>query len=319
MFLYTTPNSTYVNIMPSDQTVKDHHTPTPPHASSVHEFGINSAPRVPVDDWEQIRACYQAGHPFVIEGATVQDQQLSIDDLRERIADEEVTCFNPEYLSDKMTMGELLNRVEQGEKYRIRADVQLGKLFSQHFNTSFFEKVRGVKITLMDMLLHFLAKKSWAVFLSTPGCKMSNHSHINSTFVVQLEGTKTWHMDFRYLNQLEHPTLYPYDYLAKKHPVQELVVHMKPGNILYVPAYWLHYTDTDTVSLSMHYLFTEKMSYYFSKRMRKLFFFEMIRRPIGMLKLALARDNEFAFGDKSLWSKRCTEKELTFLAENDYS
>ena len=289
------------------------------HTSSIHEFGITSVPRVSIDDWNQIRQYYTAGHPFVIEGATVQDQPLSVTDLRERISNEEVTCFNPEYHSDRMTMGELLSRVERGERYRVRADVQLGALFAPHFDTTFFERIRGVKRTLMDMLLHLLANKLWAVFLSTPGCKMSNHSHINSTFVIQLEGEKTWHMDFRALDQLEYPTLYPYDYLAGKHPEQELRIDMKPGNILYVPAYWLHYTDTESVSLSMHYLFTEKMSYYFSKRMRKLFFFEMLRRPIGMLKLALARDNEFAFGDKSLWSKRCSDKELEFLAGNDFS
>ena len=126
-------------------------------------------------------------------------------------------------------------------------------------------------------------------------------------------------MDFRALDQLEYPTLYPYDYLADKHPDQELRVDMKPGNILYVPAYWLHYTDTESISLSMHYLFTEKMSYYFSKRMRKLFLFEMIRRPIGMLKLALAKDNEFAFGDKKSVEQTVHGQRTGFLAGNDYS
>ncbi len=292
---------------------------TLPHKSAINEFGITLVPRIPAGDWTQIQDCYQAGHPFVIEGATVQDKELSVSDLRERIANEEVTCFNPDSLSARMTMGDLLDKIERGEKYRIRADVQLGKLLAQHFDGSFFERIRGVKRTLMDVLLHFLAKKLWAVFLSTPKCKMSNHSHINSTFVIHLEGEKTWHLDFRYLDQLEYPTLYPYDYIAEKHPQQELEVHMKPGNILYVPAYWLHYTDTDSVSLSMHYLFTEKMSYYFSKRIRKLFFFEMIRRPIGMLRLALARDNEFAFGDRSKWTKQCSPQELEFLAGNDFS
>ena len=161
-----------------------------PHSSAISEFGITNVPRIPAGDWKQIQACYKAGHPFVIEGATVQDQELSVTDLRERIANEEVTCFNPDSLSDRMTMGELLDKIEQGEKYRIRADVQLGKLFAQHFDSSFFERIRGIKRTLMDVLLHFLAKKLWAVFLSTPKCKMSNHSHINSTFVIHLEGEK---------------------------------------------------------------------------------------------------------------------------------
>ena len=292
---------------------------THPHASSISDFGIGSVPRIPVSDWERIRECYKAGHPFVIEGASVQDQTLSCQDLRTRIANEEVTCFNPSYRSDRMTMGELLGRIENGEKYRVRADVQLGKLFARHFDVGFFQRIRGVKRTLMDTLLHVLASKLWAVFISTPGCKMSNHSHINSTFVIQLEGEKTWHLDFRAWDQLEHPNLYPYDYLAEKHPEQELEVQMKPGNILYVPAYWLHYTDTDTVSLSMHYLFTERMSYYLSKRMRKLFLYEVFWRPLGMLRLALAKDNEFAFGDKAKWQKRATKRELEFLAGNDFS
>ena len=124
------------------------------HASSISEFGITTVPRVSVEDWEQIRQCYTAGHPFVIEGATVQDQPLSVTNLKERMSDEEVTCFNPEYHSDRMTMGELLRRIGEGEKYRIRADVQLGALFAPHFDASFFERIRGVKRTMMDMLLH---------------------------------------------------------------------------------------------------------------------------------------------------------------------
>tara|TARA_B100000683_G_C12066633_1_gene381005 strand:- start:67 stop:513 length:447 start_codon:yes stop_codon:yes gene_type:complete len=148
---------------------------------------------------------------------------------------------------------------------------------------------------------------------------MSNHAHVNSTFVIQLEGRKTWHLDFRALSEIEHKDLYPYDFLAEKRPEREFELTLEPGQILYLPAYWFHYTDTEDVTLSMHYLFAEPMSYYFRKSIRSLFFYEVFKRPFGMLKLALARNNEIGFGDKTLWKKTKNQKELSFLKENDYS
>ena len=148
---------------------------------------------------------------------------------------------------------------------------------------------------------------------------MSNHAHINSTFVIQLEGKKTWHLDFRKLEDIEHKDMYPYDFLAEKNPQEEIQITMEPGQVLYLPAYWFHYTDTQDVSLSMHYLFAESMVYYFSRAIRPLFLYELLKRPMGMLKLALARNNEIGFGDKKLWLETKTSTELSFLKQNDYS
>ena len=94
---------------------------------------------------------------------------------------------------------------------------------------------------------------------------------------------------------------------------------MEPGQILYLPAYWFHYTDTDDVTLSMHYLFAEPMSYYLSRAIRPLFFYEVFKRPFGMMKLALSNNNELGFGDKKRWLKTKTASELSFLKQNDYS
>ena len=66
-------------------------------------------------------------------------------------------------------------------------------------------------------------------------------------------------------------------------------------------------------------LFAEPMSYYFRPAIRSLFFYELFKRPLGMMKLALARNNEIGFGDKRKWQRTKTEAQLSFLMQNDYS
>ena len=281
-----------------------------------------SVPQVPVfdaSDTEGIKEAFGRKVPFIIENAEQNPHQVDVAFIRERFPDLDVTCFNPDSNSEHIQLGELLDRINDGEKYRLRADVFLGRRLERFFNTDYFDKIRNYALTLMDIVLHFFAKKKWAIFLSTPSCKMSNHAHVNSTFVIQLEGEKTWHLDFRGLPDIEYKDLYPYDFLAEKHPNEELEITLRPGRILYLPAYWFHYTDTDDVTLSMHYLFAEPMSYYMRPAIRPLFFYEVFKRPLGMMKLALARDNELGFGDKRKWLRTKTDTELAFLRGNDYS
>jgi hypothetical protein len=268
---------------------------------------------------DAIQRCFQAGEPFVIHGANANPHGIDTHFLSVNHHGLEVSCFTPEYTSGRLRLGALLSRIRNGEKYRLRADVSLGSLLQSYFDVDFFQRIRSNKRSLMDLLLHVVAGKKWGVFLSTPSCKMSNHAHINSTFVIQLEGEKTWHLGFRALGDIEHRDLYSYDYIAEKRPEEEMSLTMRPGDILYLPAYWFHYTDTDDVSLSMHYMFGEPLSYYFRRAIRPLFLYELFRRPLGMLKLALARDNEVGFGDKARWQKTKTDAELQFLAQNDFS
>jgi len=266
-----------------------------------------------------IQKAFKEKRPFVIKNAGQNPHEVDVNFLAKNFPDLGVTCFNPESNSEHIQLGDLIQRIDAGEKYRLRADVFLGRRLEKFFNTKFFDTIRNNALTLMDIVLHFFAKKKWAIFLSTPSCKMSNHSHINSTFVIQLEGKKTWHLDFRKLEDIEHKDMYPYDFIAEKNPQEEIEITMEPGQVLYLPAYWFHYTDTQDVSLSMHYLFAESMSYYFSRAIRPLFLYELFKRPIGMLKLALARNNEIGFGDKKLWLETKNSTELSFLKQNDYS
>ncbi|HAN31865.1 MAG TPA: hypothetical protein DCQ06_09740 [Myxococcales bacterium] len=276
-------------------------------------------PYVDANDPAQIEAHYKAKIPFVITGADINPHGIDSAHLRDNYGDLQVSCFSPSCTSQKIELEQMFERIAAGDKYRLRADIPLGRCLEGFFSARFFEKIRSFRRSLMDLVLHTLARKKWAVFLSTPGCKMSNHAHINSTFVIQLEGTKTWHLDFRNLADIEHKDLYPYDFLAEKRPTEEFSITMRPGNVLYLPAYWFHYTDTDTLSLSMHYIFAESMSYYLSPKIWPLFIYELIKRPFGMMRLALARDNEFGFGDKLKWLRSKSPKELAFLSQNDYS
>ena len=285
--------------------------PPSPHRGDV--------PVLPASDAAAIRAAFERKAPFIIEGAEQNPHDITVDFLKQQFPELPVTCFNPESNSEHIQLDDLLTRIQAGEKYRLRADVFLGRRLEQYFDTDYFDRIRGYARTLMDGILHTVARKKWAIFLSTPSCKMTNHAHVNSTFVIQLEGRKTWHLDFRRLDEIEHKDLYPYDFLAEKRPERELELTLEPGQILYLPAYWFHYTDTDDVTLSMHYLFAEPMRYYLSRSIRPLFFYEVFKRPFGMMKLALARNNELGFGDKARWLKTKTPEQLAFLAQNDYS
>ncbi len=286
-----------------------------PHA----RLPARGVPYFEASDTEGIRAAFERKIPFVIRNAEPNPHGVSVDFLRQSFPDLNVTCFNPESNSESIQLDTLLQRIQDGEKYRLRADVGLGRRLEQYFDTGYFEKIRNFALTFLDVILHVFAKKKWAIFLSTPSCKMSNHAHVNSTFVIQLEGRKTWHLDFRELEDIEHKDLYPYDFLADKRPEQEMELTLEPGEILYLPAYWFHYTDTQDVTLSMHYLFAEPTSYYLRPSIRRLFFYEVFKRPFGLMRLALAGDNELGFGDKRRWMATKSDAELSFLSQNDYS
>ena len=280
---------------------------------------VDRIPHIDAAQTEEIQQAFDKKIPFVITNAGQNPHGIDVEFMQENLGDLDVTCFNPESNSEHIQLGTLLTRIKRGEKYRLRADAILGDRLAQYFNLDYFDKIRRYARTLLDVILHVFAKKKWAIFLSTPSCKMSNHAHVNSTFVVQLEGRKTWHLDFLGMDAIEHKDLYPYDFLAEKHPERELELTLEPGQVLYLPAYWFHYTDTEEVTLSMHYLFAEPLSYYFRAAVRPLFFYELLKRPFGMIKLALARNNEIGFGDKKKWQKTKTPAQLAFLKQNDYS
>ena len=274
---------------------------------------------IDASETERIQEAFRAKVPFVIENAQQNPHGVNVDFIKNAFPDLDVTCFNPESNSEHIQLGDLLGRIQNGEKYRLRADVFLGRRLEKYFNTRYFDAIRNYAYTFFDFVLHTLAKKKWAIFLSTPSCKMSNHAHVNSTFVIQLEGKKTWHLDFRSLDEIEYKDLFPYDFLAEKRPEREIELTLEPGQILYLPAYWFHYTDTEDVTLSMHYLFAEPMSYYMRRSIRPLFIYECLKRPFGLMKLALSNNNELGFGDKKRWLETKTDAELQFLKQNDYS
>ncbi len=304
--------------MQSSLTLSDER---PRRASAAETFrkSVERVEYIDASDGERIRETFKRKVPFVIENADQNPHGVDVAFLKEQLGDMQVTCFNPESNSEHIQLDTVLGRIEGGEKYRLRADVFLGRRLARYFKSSYFDAIRNYAVTMLDMVLHFLANKKWAIFLSTPTCKMSNHSHVNSVFVIQLEGKKTWHLDFRGLNEIEHKDLFAYDFLAEKRPSRELELTLEPGQILYLPAYWFHYTDTDEVTLSMHYLFAEPLSYYLKAAVRPLFLYELFRRPFGMMKLALAKNNEIGFGDKKQWLKTKSKSQLSFLAQNDYS
>ena len=304
--------------MQGSLTLTKPHTPRASAAQTLRQ-SVARVRTIDASNTALIRETFEKKIPFIIEGAEQNPEGIDVDFLKRELGDMQVTCFNPESNSEHLRLGTVLERIERGEKYRLRADVNLGRRLARFFKSDYFDRIRSYALTALDMVLHFFANKKWAIFLSTPSCKMSNHSHVNSVFVVQLEGKKTWHLDYRGLDEIEHKDLFAYDFLAEKAPERELELTLEPGQILYLPAYWFHYTDTDEVTLSMHYLFAEPMRYYMRAAVRPLFFYELFRRPFGMMKLALAKDNEIGFGDKKQWLKTKTPRQLSFLAQNDYS
>ena len=266
----------------------------------------------------ELKKAFDRKCPFVVRNAGVNLHSVNIDFLRKNFPDHETHTFNPQSTSESMNLGKLLEKVLAGGKYRLRSEPRLGKKLRPFFDEAFLQGLRLHQRSFLDSLLR-IGGKSHTVFLSTPGCEMTKHCHVTSGFIMQLDGCKTWHISNERFSQTRFTRLYPYAYLTDKNPRVEYQVILKPGDLLYIPAYWFHYTESDEVNFSFNFFFGEEISVYLRGFRRTFFLYDLLTKPLGLLQLVLSPAIEYGFGDKPLWEKTKTPAELAYLEKCDYS
>mgnify|MGYP001459272859 CR=1 FL=1 len=84
---------------------------------------------------EEIQDAFNQKIPFVIVNANQNPHNITVDFLKQNFPELPVTCFNPESNSEHIQLDDVLGRIQNGEKYRLRADVFLGRQLEKYFNT----------------------------------------------------------------------------------------------------------------------------------------------------------------------------------------
>ena len=92
---------------------------------------------IDASETERISEAFSKKVPFVIENAQQNPHGIDVAFLQENYPELDVTCFNPESNSEHIKLGPLLRRILDGEKYRLRADVILGRRLTQYFDTHY--------------------------------------------------------------------------------------------------------------------------------------------------------------------------------------
>ena len=268
--------------------------------------------------------------PFVIRGILKSDVSLNF--LDENYSEIKVLSLNPKSEKEKLPISSLIKKVRNGEKYRLRANTVIGNKISKHIDTSFIKKLTNKILSPLDFLLSLgKTSRKKTLFLSTKGCTFTKHAHVISGLIIHLEGKKTWYISktrekfsrIKYKSLLHPNPLYVTD----KCLGDEFEVDLKPGDLLYIPAYWFHYTVSHGINLSYSYFFTESISYYM-KNSFKMFFYEALTNPFQSLIKSIRQEPEEHIFDKNDIVKNCykkisdsqqREQALSFFKEGDYS
>ena len=168
------------------------------------------------------------------------------------------------------------------------------------------------------------------LFLSTKNCTFTKHAHIISGLILHLEGEKTWYISkkrekfstIKYKSLLHPNPLYVTD----KNVEKEFAVILKPGDLLYMPAYWFHYTVSHNVNISFSHFFTESISYYL-KNSFLMFFFQVLTNPFYAIIKAIKKEPEEHIFDKHDILNNCNKisnmqkrkNAIDFFREGDFS
>ena len=245
--------------------------------------------------------------PFVIRNLFKSNVDLKF--LKRKYSDFVVNSLNNKSIKEKISIFNLIDKIKAGQKYRLRANTLIGNKIFKHVDTNIIDYLRGKKSNLLDYLLRYgETSRQKTLFLSTKGCTFSKHAHVISGMIFQLEGTKIWYLSktldsffsIRFKSFLNPNPLYVTD----KDELKETRVVLNPGDFLYIPAYWFHYTNCHEPSLSMSYFFTEKLNYYL-KKTPLLFLFQTFRNPIQAIYKSLNKEPEDHIFDKMNILRKC--------------
>ena len=103
-------------------------------------------------------------------------------------------------------------------------------------------------------------------------------------------------------------------------------ITLEPGDMLYMPAYWFHYTHSDDINISFSHFFTEPMKYYLNN-VFLMFMYQAVTNPVHSFIKAVRKEPEEHIFDRQEIINRCNkirskarrEEALIFFMDNDYS
>jgi len=257
--------------------------------------------------------------------------KINLDFLIDKFKEEEVISLNPNSDKEILSVGSLIQKVKNGKKYRLRANTKLGNKVCKYIDTSFIKNIKNQKKHLFDYLLSFgKTSRQKTLFMSTKDCTFTKHSHIISGLILHLDGKKTWYisnkresfLSIKYKSLLNPNPLYVTD----KRPDDEISFNLNPGDLLYMPAYWFHYTISHGTNISYSYFFTEPIKYYLTKTFI-MFTYQAVTNPIFSLVKALKKEPEEHIYDRDdiiircnkIRNKKKRKDALKFFKDNDYS
>ena len=267
--------------------------------------------------------------PFIIRN--IFKSKVNIDFLKAKFKNEKVLSLNQNSDKELLKVSKLIKKIENGEKYRLRANTKLGNKIFSYLDSSIINRIRGRQKNIFDYLLSFgKSSRQKTLFLSTKGCTFSKHAHVISGMILQLSGRKTWHISksrenffsIKYKSFLNPNPLYVTDKIAEN----ELKFTLNPGDFLYMPAYWFHYTTSNELSLSFSYFFTERIKYYL-KYYPLMFFYQGLRNPYQAIKKAVENEPEEHIFDRKDIINTCNKlkdsvkrkEAIEFFKKNDFS
>lgn len=267
--------------------------------------------------------------PFIIRN--IFKSKVNIDFLKAKFKNEKVLSLNQNSDKELLKVSKLIKKIEDGKKYRLRANTKLGNKIFSYLDSSIINRIRGRQKNIFDYLLSFgKSSRQKTLFLSTKGCTFSKHAHVISGMILQLSGKKTWHISksretffsIKYKSFLNPNPLYVTDKIADN----ELKFTLNPGDFLYMPAYWFHYTTSNELSLSFSYFFTEKIKYYL-KYTPLMFFYQGLRNPYQAIKKAVENEPEEHIFDRKDIINTCNKlrdsakrkEAIEFFKKNDFS
>lgn len=267
--------------------------------------------------------------PFVVRNSIKNN--INLDFLNKKFKDLDVLSLNPKSEKEKLKFQDLVKKVKNGEKYRLRANTKIGNKLSRYIDTSFLESLKGNVFRPFDYLLSFgKTSRQKTLFLSTKNCTFTKHAHIISGLILHLEGEKTWYIskkrekfsDIKY-KRLLHPNPL---YVTEKNVENESAIILKPGDVLYMPAYWFHYTVSHNVNISYSHFFTEPIGYYL-KNSFLMFFFQALTNPFYAIIKAIKKEPEEHIFDKHDILDNCNKisdieerkNAINFFRKSDFS
>ncbi|MBT3590954.1 MAG: hypothetical protein HOK52_09400 [Candidatus Marinimicrobia bacterium] len=284
----------------------------------------------PVTDLDKIQHYFNVDKkPFVIRN--VINSNVDLKYLGKHFGHQNVIALNDNSDKETLLMAELIDKINLGKKYRLRANTKLGNLLVPQLDTTYLEKIKGSGSHLFDHLLSFgKTSRQHTLFLSTRDCTFAKHAHIISGLIIHLYGQKTWYVSKSYdsFGSIKYKRLvYPNPlYITDKNPTNEIAFTVGPGDMIYMPAYWFHYTHSDDVNISYNHFFTEKIQYYLNRTLL-MFLYQSFTNPIHSFIKAVRNEPEEHIFDRQQVIDNCNkikndiqrQKALIFFRDNDYS